>query len=447
MPEQIYSVSDLTADIRGSLEEQFHGVWIEGEVSNHRLPGSGHHYFTLKDSFAQISCVLFKGSARKNRFAPRDGMKVQLYGDVSVYEARGQYQIIAQILQPAGFGELQVKFEELKRKLDAEGLFSPERKRALPHFPTSIGIVTSPTGAAIRDILNVLSRRAPWLRVVIYPTRVQGEGASQEIAEGIRHFSNEKNELKPDLILLTRGGGSIEDLWPFNEEEVARAIFESSLPVLSGVGHEIDFTIADFVADQREPTPSAAAERATPDAATLLHRIAGLKELLESRSHAAIAKHRREIEALQREIQAHEPTRRLQSRQQGLDFLRDRMEGAITSKLSELRYRFNYEGGALRAVSPEQVLKDHRRTAMLLSEKLRESSLMTLERKRRKSESLGELLRSLSPQMTIRRGFSLTTDENGRLIRSASEVKRGDRIRTVVADGEILSSVEKPSEA
>jgi exodeoxyribonuclease VII large subunit len=233
MPEEIYSVSDLTADIRGSLEQQFQGIWIEGEVSNHRLPGSGHHYFTLKDSFAQISCVLFKGAARKNRIVPQDGMKIQLYGDVSVYEARGQYQVIAQVIQPAGSGDLQAKFEELKRKLEAEGLFSSEKKKPLPAFPTSIGIVTSPTGAAIRDILHVLRRRAPWIRIVIQPVRVQGEGAAEEIAQGIQEISEGRDsasagpgpgdpwwwEYRGSLVLQRRSGcpgdRGLSDTGPF----------------------------------------------------------------------------------------------------------------------------------------------------------------------------------------------------------------------------------------
>ena len=442
MPEEIYSVSDLTADIRGSLEQQFQGIWIEGEVSNHRLPGSGHHYFTLKDSFAQISCVLFKGAARKNRIVPQDGMKIQLYGDVSVYEARGQYQVIAQVIQPAGSGDLQAKFEELKRKLEAEGLFSSEKKKPLPAFPTSIGIVTSPTGAAIRDILHVLRRRAPWIRIVIQPVRVQGEGAAEEIAQGIQEISEGRTLPPPELVLVTRGGGSIEDLWSFNEEVVARAIAACPIPVLSGVGHEIDFTIADFVADRREPTPSAAAENATPDVTTLLHRLSSLQELFDSRSEAAIESRRREVRALEREVRAHEPRRRLQSRAQELDYLRERMEGILINEISERRHRCQHLGSALHSVSPERSLEGGRRTIAFLGERLQDSANHRLQRERQRSSALGELLRSLSPEMTIRRGYSLTTDEKGNLITSTAQVESGNAIRTRLADGEIQSRVE-----
>lgn len=283
MPEEVHSVSDITADIRASLEDGFHSVWVEGEISNLRRPGSGHSYFTLKDSFAQLSCVFFKGAASRSPVELRDGLQVQVQGDISVYEARGQYQLIAKVVQPKGAGDLQARFEALKRKLDAEGLFAPERKKPIPVFPTTIGIVTSPTGAAIRDMLNVFSRRAPWIRVVIYPARVQGEGSAEEIAAGVRAFDEGVIVPRPDLVIVSRGGGSIEDLWSFNEEVVARAIASCSIPVMSGVGHEIDFTIADFVADRREPTPSAAAENATPDSETLFRHLDILRASLDNR--------------------------------------------------------------------------------------------------------------------------------------------------------------------
>ena len=288
MLDEVYSVSDITADIRESLEDRFNGVWVEGEISNHRLPASGHHYFTLKDSGAQLSCVLFRGAAMKSRIPLSDGMQVQAYGNISVYEARGQYQLIAQVVQPKGFGDLQAKFEALKRKLEAEGLFDPIRKKRIPSFPQRIGIVTSPTGAAIQDMINVLSRRAPWVEVMIQPVRVQGEGAAEEIAAGVRAFEIGAGIPRPDLIIVARGGGSIEDLWSFNEEVVARAIAEATVPVMSGVGHEMDFTIADFVADRREPTPSAAAENAVPDGESLMRHINLLQASLNGRVEGRI---------------------------------------------------------------------------------------------------------------------------------------------------------------
>jgi len=217
MSNHIHTVAGITSRIRDNLESQFSGVWIEGEISNHRLPGSGHHYFTLKDPFAQLACVLFKGAAAKSPVRLCDGLQVQVYGNISVYEARGQYQLVAQFVQPKGYGELQAKFEALKRQLESEGLFDPANKKPIPTFPAAIGIVTSPTGAAIRDMINVLGRRAPWVRIIIYPVRVQGDGAAEEIAAGVRAFDAAAGALRPDLVIVARGGGSIEDLWAFND--------------------------------------------------------------------------------------------------------------------------------------------------------------------------------------------------------------------------------------
>src|SRR6202163_1833265 len=263
---KVLTVSELTRSIRGTLETNFGAVWVQGEVSNYKLHPSGHQYFTLKDARAQIACVIFRNTMAPLRQPPVDGTQVQVYGSVSVFEARGQYQLSVQILQPRGLGVLPAKFEALKRKLDAEGLFAAERKRALPKFPRRIGIVTSPSGAAIRDMLNVLKRRAPWLEILISPVRVQGSGAAQEIAVAIRELATPNNNWPSlDLIVVARGGGSMEDLWEFNEEILARAIVDLSVPIVSAIGHEIDFTICDFVADLRAPTPSAAAELIVPD--------------------------------------------------------------------------------------------------------------------------------------------------------------------------------------
>src|SRR5881296_4532678 len=271
---KVFTVSELTRNIRGTLETKFGAVWVQGEISNYKLHPSGHQYFTLKDQRAQISCVIWRDTIAPPRQALVDGTQVQVYGTVTVFEARGQYQLSVQILQPRGVGLLQAKFEAVKRKLDAEGLFAPERKRPLPKFPRRIGIITSPTGAAIRDMLNVLRRRAPWLQILINPVRVQGTGAAQEIAVAIRELATPNEAWRPlDLIVVTRGGGSIEDLWEFNEEIVARAIFHSAVPIVSAVGHEIDFTICDFVADLRAPTPSAAAELVVPDIIDLRRRV------------------------------------------------------------------------------------------------------------------------------------------------------------------------------
>src|SRR5436190_965576 len=273
---KVLTVTELTRSIRGTLETKFGAVWVQGEVSNYKAHPNGHQYFTLKDARAQIACVIWRDTIAPLRQPLADGAHVQVFGTVSVFEARGQYQISVQMVQPRGLGVLQAKFEALKRKLDTEGLFDPARKRALPKFPKRIGIVTSPSGAAIRDMLNVLRRRAPWLQILINPVRVQGSGASAEIAVAIRVLATpNENFAAVDLIVIARGGGSIEDLWEFNEEIVARTIVSVAIPVVSAVGHEIDFTICDFVADLRAPTPSAAAELIVPDTIDLQRRTDG----------------------------------------------------------------------------------------------------------------------------------------------------------------------------
>src|SRR5205807_6412791 len=273
---KVLTVSELTRSIRGTLEAKFGAVWVQGEVSNYKAHPNGHQYFTLKDARAQIACVIWRDAMAPLRQPITDGARIQIFGTVTVFEARGQYQINVQIVQPFGQGALQAKFEALKRKLEAEGLFDPARKRPLPKFPKRIGIVTSPSGAAIRDILNVLSRRAPWLSILISPVRVQGTGAAQEIAVAIRELATPNENFVPvDLIVVTRGGGSIEDLWEFNEEILARTIASIEVPIVSAVGHEIDFTICDFVADLRAPTPSAAAELIVRDVVDLVRDLEG----------------------------------------------------------------------------------------------------------------------------------------------------------------------------
>src|SRR6266498_5004691 len=284
---RVLSVSELTATVRRLLEKEVGEVWVTGEVTNLRAQASGHVYFTLKDATAQLSCVLFRGEAVANREFLQDGQKLLLHGSLTVYEPRGQYQLIVSAIEPQGLGALQLAFEKLKRKLQAEGLFAQERKRPLPRYPQRVGLVTSPTGAAIRDVLHVIQRRQPSLEIVFAPCRVQGEGAAAEIAGAIRRLNQWSLTPSPvarlDLILVTRGGGSLEDLWAFNEEIVARAIFESALPVVSAVGHEIDFTISDFVADLRAATPSAAAEIITEDVFASRVFIAEAPELMRQR--------------------------------------------------------------------------------------------------------------------------------------------------------------------
>src|SRR5207248_9729611 len=327
---KVLSVSELTRSIRGTLETKFGAVWVQGEVSNYKLHPSGHQYFTLKDSRAQIACVIFRNTMAPLRQPLADGAQVQVYANVSVFEARGQYQLSVQIIQPSGLGVLQAKFEALKRKLDDEGLFDPARKRPLPKFPKRIGIVTSPSGAAIRDMLNVLRRRAPWLQILVNPVRVQGTGSAQEIAVEIRELATPNENLAPvELIVVTRGGGSMEELWEFNEVIVARDIFHSAVPIVSAVGHEIDFTICDFVADLRAPTPSAAAELIVPDITDLQRQIDGCTRAL-----------------------ARQLLNRVREAQQRLDHARETLQRCLAHMIDSYKRSLLHIAAALQARSP-----------------------------------------------------------------------------------------------
>ncbi len=442
MAEQVYSVSDITADIRESLEDQFNGIWVEGEISNLRLPSSGHHYFTLKDSGAQLSCVLFKGAASKNRIQLTDGMQIQAFGNISVYDARGQYQLIAQVVQPKGFGDLQAKFEALKRKLEAEGLFDPAAKRAIPSFPQRIGVVTSPTGAAIRDMINVLGRRAPWVQVMIQPVRVQGDGAAEEIAAGVRAFENGEGIPRPDLVIVARGGGSIEDLWAFNEEVVARAIAECSIPVMTGVGHEIDFTMADFVADRREPTPSAAAENAVPDGASLHRHLDLLRTSLGDKTNRALDVMERHSESLLRELQAREPGRRIQSWAQSLDYLSERLESAAEVTIATAQGDVNALGRMIESFQPEKDVSRRQEKLTQLVGLLEQIAERRVGNASRQLSYMGELIHSLSPDAVLKRGFSMTLNEKGELVSKAADLSAGDHIETRFSDDSVSSIVE-----
>src|ERR1700732_1790116 len=331
---KVLTVAELTRQIRGALETRFGAVWVHGEVSNYKLHPSGHQYFTLKDARAQIACVIFRNTMAPLRQPLVDGAQVQLYGNVSVFEARGQYQLSVQILQPRGLGLLQAKFEALKRKLEAEGLFDPARKRVLPKFPRRIGIVTSASGAAIRDLLNVLRRRAPWLQILSNPVRVQGTGAAEEIAVAIRELATPNESWLPlDLIVVARGGGSIEDLWAVNEEIVARTIVDVGVPIVSAIGHEIDFTICDFVADLRAPTPSAAAELIVPDIVDL----------------------RRHIEVFERAL-ARERLKRMHDAQQQLDLVRETLRRHVTHKIDNCKSALIHMARSIQPRSPAREL-------------------------------------------------------------------------------------------
>ena len=414
---KVLTVSELTRSIRGTLETKFRTVWVQGEVSNYKAHPNGHQYFTLKDARSQIACVIWRDSMAPLRQPLADGARVQVSGIVTVYEARGQYQLSVQVVQPFGQGALQAKFEALKRKLEAEGLFDSARKRPLPKFPRRIGIVTSSSGAAIRDILNILRRRAPWMSILISPVRVQGTGAAQEIAVAIRELSKPKENFTPvDLIVVTRGGGSIEDLWEFNEEIVARAIAAAEIPIVSAVGHEIDFTICDFVADLRAPTPSAAAELIVRDVVDLV----------------------RDLEGCTRRL-GRELLNRVRDAQQRLDHARETLRRCLGHKIDNYRRVLAHAVATLQARSPIRELMLRRNRFGDLKRRLIELPKRNLELAHHRFERIEGILRVLGPEATLRRGYTITRDERGELIRSVATVRPKMKIKTRVSDGEFGS--------
>ena len=441
---RVFSVSEVTKAVRGVIESAFDEVWIEGEVSNFRQQASGHQYFTLKDAAAQLSCVLFaRGGAWRKTVALQDGMLVQARGKLTVYEARGQYQLNVSLAQAAGAGLLQAKFEALKRKLAAEGLFDADRKRELPQFPRTVGIVTSPTGAALRDMLNVLARRAPWLRVIVSPARVQGEGAAAEIARALDDLNQiaARGIAPVDVIVLARGGGSIEDLWEFNDESLARAIAASALPVVSAVGHEIDFTIADFVADLRAPTPSAAAELIVADTAELLRMLAERSAFLHRRAAAAVESLRLHLGGLLRSALFREPARRIEQAAQRVDVADQSLRRAAESHMAEIRQRLDALGSRIRHHRPDQILALHRQKMGSVAAALAERFHQRLRHEKDRLARVGDMLRLLSPEHTIGRGYTITTTADGKVIRSTADAASGSELHTRLRDGNVISVV------
>lgn len=465
---RVLSVSELTAQVRRLLEKNFGQVWVTGEVSNLRVQSSGHIYFTLKDAGAQLHCVLFRGETGVQRDLLEDGRKVVVQGGFTVYEPRGQYQLVVRDVELQGLGALQIAFEKLKQKLQAEGWFAPERKRALPGFPRRVGLVTSPTGAAIRDVLHVIQRRNAGLEIILAPCRVQGDGAAAEIAAAIRQL-NELNfrgrrreeafakgveiEQSPltsaaarpflDLILLTRGGGSLEDLWAFNEEIVARAIFESAVPVVSAVGHEIDFTISDFVADLRAATPSAAAEIITEGVFASRQFVAEASAWLTQNVRRRLVREREDWEQLSDRMARCHPERRLNELLQRLDDLDSGLLRGVRYRLREHRAEWQRLRQRLAGVRTVRLLARRRQTLEELARRLTERARAGWKASRGRLATVEARLGLLCPTKVLERGYSITLDaSSGRIIRAAAEVRAGQRLKTRLAKGEVKSVAE-----
>ena len=446
---RVLTVSELTAQVRRLLEKEIGILRVTGEVTNLRVQSSGHVYFTLKDAGAQLNCVLFRGEAVENRAILQDGQKVILEGSLTVYEPRGQYQLIVRAVELQGVGALQLAFERLKRKLQAEGLFAPERKRPLPRYPQRIGLVTSPTGAAFRDVLHVIQRRHPGLEIIFVPCRVQGEGASAEIAASIRLLNEFNSALRAqrsalDLILLTRGGGSLEDLWAFNEEVVARAIFESATPVVSAVGHEIDFTISDFVADVRAATPSVAAEIITEGVFASRQFVAEASGVISQRIRRRLERERENVGRLMQRVRRAHPRRRLNETLQLLDDLQSGLLRGVKYRWRECQARWANARQRLGRVRPAQALEQRRQNLREWERRLRDSARQYLKDARNHFDTLEARRRLLSPLNVLERGYSITTDASaGHVIRDPAEVKPGQRIKTRLKKGEVRSVVEE----
>ena len=446
-PAQVLSVTELTHRVKDLLEERFPSVWVEGEISNLRSPSSGHVYFTLKDANAQLPVVLFRGVAMKVGFKLQDGLQVIAFGDISVYEKSGQYQLVARQLLPKGLGALQLAFEELKQRLAKEGLFDPARKKPIPALPQRIGLVTSPTGAAIRDFLNILGRRFPNVHLVIHPVRVQGEDAAQEVAAAIDQFNalHASGKLPVDVLIVTRGGGSLEDLWAFNEEIVARALARSRIPTISAIGHEIDFTIADFVADLRAPTPSAAAELVVKAKDEFLKQLAQYQTRLQQDLRLRLAEARQRFSDLAASYVFRRPTEIIRQYQQQLDDLGHRLPQATGVILGDLRGRTGTAAEKFRLLGPQTRVLNWRQQLVSDQRRFQSAWSQVWQDAQHRLAQVEAKLELLSPNSTLQRGYSITRIvETGKIIRSKTHVKPGIKISTKVLDGEFGSVVSSP---
>lgn len=438
-PERdVYTPSRLNREARMLLERGLPALWIEGEISNFSRPSSGHWYFSLKDENAQLRCAMFRQRNLLARFVPKDGTLVQARGRVSLYEPRGDYQFIIDHIEEAGEGALRRRFELLKAKLAAEGLFAAERKRPLPKVPRRIGVITSPTGAAIRDILHILKRRCRSVPVLIYPVQVQGSAAAPQIAAAIQ-LADQRAEC--DVLIVARGGGSLEDLWPFNEEVVARAISACSIPIVSGVGHEVDFTIADFVADVRAPTPSGAAEIVVPDSAEWLRSLALLQRRLLNAVRRGLALRTQRFGWLERRLAQRHPGVELRQKAQRLDELEQRLIRCLRHSLATKRSAVLQLAAHLRHASPALRVTSAQGRLAVARSALAAAVKSRLEVLQRRLAVAASMLDAISPLATLQRGYAIVSDERGRVLTTSANVAVGDTIRARLAEGDVRARV------
>jgi exodeoxyribonuclease VII large subunit len=441
LPERrVYTVSELNAAIRGILDREFQDVWVAGEISGVKLATSGHYYFTLKERDAQVRCVCFRSTHRYLKFKPQDGIAVVARGRIDVFEARGEYQLLVEFLEPQGHGALQFAFEQLKKKLAAEGLFEGARKRALPRFPRRIGIVTSPRGAVISDMVQILERRFPGLHVRLFPALVQGEGSVEEVCRGLEFFSRSR---WAELVVVARGGGSLEDLWTFNEERVARAVAACAVPVVSAIGHETDVTIADFVADLRAPTPSAAAELIVPTRDELLHRIETWRRHLTQAARYRLAMLRRELDqqGIQRAMAVFQRAvgRRLQRIDEQEYRLRERMRAAIEAGRRDHRSL----DSRLRYHDPRPRFARNRQRLNLAEAALSQAIRLGLARRAARAQALAAKLSQLSPLRILDRGYAIVATASGEILKNSRRAPVGSSIHVRLAEGNLDADVTR----
>jgi exodeoxyribonuclease VII large subunit len=437
---RVWTVRDLVASVRTHIEGEYSDTWVEGEISNFRAQNSGHLYFTLKDEGAQISAVMFRSSARLLRFRPSDGMQVIVRGRVSIYEDRGQLQVIADYLEPKGAGALQIAFEQLKAKLEAEGLFQAARKKPIPPLPRRIGIVTSPQAAALRDILNIVRRRHHTVNILIFPAQVQGETAAAEVAMGVRYFNRSKNV---DVIVVARGGGSAEDLAAFNDEALARVVAASTLPVISAVGHETDFTIVDFVADLRAPTPSAAAELVIRSRQEVEEQVERLDGRLEKAFRYRLLMQRQRLTELAQHRAFGRMMDVIRRRQQRIDDLAYRLSHAQHALLETKQRRFETLSAAVRHYDLRRVLSGIRKELEAKVDSMGGSARRLLLQRRSRMERLESQMEALSPLAILQRGYALVFDVAGKLVKDSAQVTAGEDVTARLARGKIVATVKQ----